>query len=67
MGANNIKEIPINPDAMKGILLSIRRDMDNQIELIAIKAELTKKKYDTLISSGFTEAQAIELCKESIF
>jgi hypothetical protein len=38
-------------------------EIPNMIEHIQIMAQLTKVKYDALIAEGFTETQALELCK----
>ena len=33
------------------------------LDFVAYQAKLTRKKYLSLVESGFTEAQALELCK----
>lgn len=38
-------------------------DMDDLIESMILLARLTRAKYDALLSNGFTEHQALELCK----
>jgi hypothetical protein len=51
--------------------IDIKEMLDNQEPLIAqaikefsLFARLQKAKYDALVSEGFTDAQAIELCKK---
>jgi len=51
--------------------IDIKEMLNNQEPLIAqaikefaLLARLQKAKYDALVSEGFTDAQAIELCKK---
>jgi len=34
-----------------------------QLEMMAIQAKLIRAKYNALVAEGFTEQQALELCK----
>lgn len=49
--------------AFAQLLLQAREDMPAQIEYEQLKAKLTRAKYLELVAQGFTEAQALELCK----
>jgi hypothetical protein len=44
---------------------SCRENMPALFESIALQAQLTKAKYDSLIKVGFTPEQALELSKGS--
>lgn len=50
-------------DKQRAALEELKRNIDTQLEFIAISAQFTRKKYLSLIEQGFTEAQALELCK----
>lgn len=45
------------------LLAWMRDDMPAQIEYEVLKARLTWHRYQALRQQGFTEAQALELCK----
>jgi hypothetical protein len=47
-------------------LLEVRENMAFTLEFITIEAELARAKYLALLKQGFTEAQAIELCKKTL-
>lgn len=40
-----------------------KQDIPFMIEHVAMMAKLHREKYNSLIREGFTEAQALELCK----
>lgn len=47
-----------------GIALAALKDnMKEQIEYVIIMAELRRVSYTALIAQGFTETEALELCK----
>jgi len=48
---------------VKDALESLKLNMQFLIENERLQAEIKKAKYDALVLQGFTEAQAIELCK----
>lgn len=45
--------------AIKGM----RENLPALMEMIVIEAMLTRKRFLALVEGGFTEAQALELCK----
>ena len=52
-----------SPSLSKDALRKMRVEMDGLKEYLLIEAELMKIKFDALKSHGFTDQQALELCK----
>lgn len=52
------------PDNLKESLRELKSGFDAFAEYLQILAKLTRIKYRALIDEGFTEAEALELCKE---
>lgn len=60
--------IPVNfseKDEMQGALEALKRNTDNIIELSHLVAKIRRQSYLAYIDQGFTESQALELCKNS--
>ena len=53
-------------DEISGALDSLKRNLDSVIELNAIKAQIRWANYKCLIDAGFSEEQALGLCKDII-
>ncbi len=51
------------PDEFKAAVESMKRECESMCDSQAIFAKIQKAKYDACIEEGFTEAQALELCK----
>jgi hypothetical protein len=51
------------PDKMADLLRSFRNDLPNLIQIQALQAQVTRAKFVALVESGFTVAEALELCK----
>ena len=49
---------------LKEAMRKFQEEMPNILENMALIANLTKAKYDSLVKEGFTPTQAIELCKK---
>ncbi|MCS3467111.1 hypothetical protein M2401_000832 [Pseudomonas sp. JUb42] len=50
-------------DKQRAELEALKRSMPMHIEFLAIQAQMIRAKYQALVAQGFTEAQALELCK----
>jgi hypothetical protein len=55
----NAKELAQANEELKGVLPEL-------FEFHKIMAKIRKNKYDELLSVGFTEMQAIEICKTAL-
>ena len=51
------------PDEMRDELRKLQANIQTVLESQAIVAQITRAKYDSLITQGFTQEQALELCK----
>lgn len=49
--------------AMAQMVRKMREQMPAEIELAQLMARITRAKYLSLVDQGFTEAQALMLCK----
>jgi len=52
------------PDAILEALRRTRKNFDYMKEVIELNAELQLHKYKSLKKAGFTDAEALELCKQ---
>lgn len=60
----NITEIPnAEKDKMRAQLEALRRNAEYLIEYQAIVASIRRKAFQAYVREGFTEQQALELCK----
>jgi hypothetical protein len=56
----------INPQlALAQAVKSMRENMPAMMEHEELRAIIIRKKFITLVQSGFTETQALELCKQN--
>lgn len=60
----NIVDMP-ERNEMVSALEGLKRNISTIIEYQEILAKLKKAKFDSLVEAGFTEEQAIELCRGS--
>ena len=51
------------PDEMRDELRKLQANIQTVLESQAIVAQITRAKYDALTAQGFTQEQALELCK----
>lgn len=54
---------PLDLDAFRSTLSDLRRMMPEIEENTVLMAQITRSKFNALVKAGFTESQAIELCK----
>ena len=65
--SNNVKLMGIgDKDKMRAELEQMKRNLPVFLEYALIAAQLRRASYDACIKQGFTEAQALELCKAGI-
>ena len=50
-------------DKQRAALEELKRSLPTHIEVLGIQAKMIRAKYQALVAQGFTEAQALELCK----
>ena len=64
MFKDNVKELPgANLNAQAAAVEQLKRNMPELIKVLPVIAELRMKNYLAHLEKGFTEDQALELCK----
>ena len=56
-----------NASAIKDAVRQFAEAMDDHCQFLKLNAQLLKTKFEALKEQGFTEQQALELCKGSLF
>lgn len=57
---------PMSDEERNAALRSYRESADTMLQLLVAQAPLIRAKFNALVKEGFTEAQAIELCKGAL-
>lgn len=52
-----------NLTEMQQLLVTIKEELPSHLELQEINAKILWAKYESLMEEGFTDIQALELCK----
>jgi hypothetical protein len=62
----DLKEIPGggNVDEIAEAIRNMKKNLPQMQEYYEIVARMTRLKYDELIKEGFSESEAVELCKQ---
>lgn len=61
---NKITEIPnVERDANRAAIEAAQRQWPAIVDSLQLAARVQRVRYDAFLAEGFTEAQAIELCK----
>jgi Tfp pilus assembly protein PilO len=61
-----ISQLPqIEHDKLVATIAMLRRNLPHQLELQSLIAKIRRAGYEAYRKEGFTEAQALELCKGS--
>lgn len=65
MNKNRLTMVPgeSQRDEWREVIRSLRAAESERVEFYELTAKMTRTKYDALVAEGFTEAQALELCK----
>lgn len=64
MGKDNIKAVDFEKDDVLAGLELLRRNIEVMIEYSQLKARIRRQSFLAHVKEGFTEEQALELCKE---
>lgn len=59
------KKMPVLPtlEYLRTVITAMKETLEAQMEMDRLLAKITRSKFKALTDEGFTEAQALELCK----
>lgn len=60
---DNLTLLTAPQDKQRAHLEELKRNIDVHLEYIELSARFARTKYLALLEQGFTEAQALEMCK----
>jgi len=58
---------PLDADQLQQMLRAVREELPTQLELATLASQIMRARFNAYVKEGFTEAQAIELCKGPMF
>ena len=64
MKKDNIKAVDFEKDDMQAALEMLKRNLEVIGEYSKVKAKIRRQSFLAHVQQGFTEEQALELCKE---
>lgn len=59
----SVTTLPVAPSAIQASVAELARNLPAYLEAAALMATAQRAKFEALVTAGFTEAQALELCK----
>lgn len=64
MGEDTVKAVDFEKDDMRAALEMLKRNLEVIGEYSKVKAKIRRQSFLAHVQQGFTEEQALELCKE---
>jgi hypothetical protein len=62
----NVVDLNTPTSKLAVLIEQMRRDLPFLLESQVLSAQVTRAKYEALVAAGFTEQQALQLCKDAV-